>query len=83
MPLRIVRNDITAMKVNTIAAYIDDHYVDVHTDPQEEQRRRAMSFQAVPAVPMEGELWVPAPCRAAPGSLNEALFAFDQSLLGG
>lgn len=83
MPLRIVRNDITAMKVNAIVAYIDNHYVDVHTDSQEEQRRRAMSFQAVPAVPMEEELRAPAPCGAAPGSLNEALFAFDQSLLGG
>lgn len=42
-----------------------------------------MSFQAVPAVPMKEGLWAPAPCGAAPGSLNEAPFAFDQSLLGG
>ena len=62
-----------------IAAYIDDRYVDAHTDSREAQRRRAMRFQAAPPPSMEAELWAPAPCRAAPGSLDEALDRLDES----
>jgi len=44
MPLQIVRNDITTTKMDAtigrklfadIAAYIDDRYVDAHTDSRE------------------------------------------------
>ena len=59
-----------------IAAYIDDRYVDTHTDPRAEQRRQAMAFGAPAAPP---ELWAPAPCAAAPSSLDEALGRLDES----
>ena len=62
-----------------IADYIDDRYVSKHMDTREEQRR-AGSFAVEP---MEAELWAPTPCVSASASLDEALFAFDQSLLGG
>ena len=62
-----------------IAAYIDDRYVDAHTDSREAQRRRAARFQAAPPPSVEAELWAPAPCRAAPGSLDEALDRLDES----
>lgn len=61
-----------------IAAYIDDRYVDVHTDSREEQRRRAAAFEAaVPAAFREDLLL--APCAQAPGSLDEALEQMDES----
>ena len=59
-----------------IAAYIDDRYVDTHTDPRAEQRRQAMAFGAPAAPP---ELWAPAPCAAAPSSLDEVLGRLDES----
>lgn len=62
-----------------IAAYIDDCYVAEHADSQEEQRRRARTFRAASAAPRSEELWVPAPCGAAPGSLDEALGRLDES----
>ena len=59
-----------------IAAYIDDRYVSEHTDTQEEQRRRAAVFSSIP---LEAELSAPAPCKAAPGSLDAALRQLDES----
>ena len=52
---------------SNIAAYIDDHYVDEHT-----QSRRDMSLEAEP---MESKLW----CASAPLGLNEALGQLDES----
>ena len=52
---------------SNIAAYIDDHYVDEHT-----QNRRDMSLEEVP---MEAQLW----CASAPLSLDEALGQLDES----
>ena len=58
-----------------IAAYIDDRYVDAHTDSRETQRRR----MAVTSMPMEEEEWMPAPCTSAPFGLDEALSKMDES----
>ena len=55
-----------------IAAYIDDRYVDAHTDSRAEQRRR--SFSAPPQQLLE----LPTPCAAAPG-LQAALERLDES----
>ncbi|OUP46121.1 O-acetyl-ADP-ribose deacetylase [Pseudoflavonifractor sp. An187] len=52
---------------SNIAAYIDDHYVDEHT-----QSHRDMSWEAEP---MEAQLW----CASAPLSLDEALGQLDES----
>ena len=61
-----------------IASYIDDRYVAEHTDPEEVQYRRAMAFEAPAAASME-KFRPPAPCRAAAGSLAEALGQLDES----
>ena len=58
-----------------IAAYIDDHYVEAHTDSREAQRRR----MALASVPMEVAESAPAPCAAVPFSLDEALGKLDES----
>ena len=52
---------------NNIAAYIDDHYVDEHT-----QIRRDMSMESEP---LEARLW----CDSASFSLDEALSQLDES----
>ena len=52
---------------SNIAAYIDDHYVDEHT-----QSHRDMSWEAEP---MEAQLW----CASAPLGLDEALGQLDES----
>ena len=51
-----------------IAAYIDDVYVSEHSDSREQRYRRAMALEALPA-----------PCAAAPMSLDEALEKLDES----
>ena len=56
-----------------IAAYIDDRYVDAHTDGLETQRRRMASA----SMPMEEKEWTPA--SAAPFGLDEALSKLDES----
>ena len=58
-----------------IAAYIDDRYVDVHTDSRETQRRR----MAMASMPMEESECMPAPCATAPSGLDEALSKLDES----
>ena len=57
-----------------IAAYIDDRYVEEHTDSREEQCRRAAAFLRVDE---EAELWEGV--AAAPMSLDEALGQLDES----
>ena len=56
-----------------IAAYIDDRYVDAHSDSRETQRRR----MALASMPMEEEEWAPA--AAVPFGLDEALSKLDES----
>ena len=58
-----------------IAAYIDDRYVDAHTDSREIQRRR----MAMASMPMEESECMPAPCTMAPSGLDEALSKLDES----
>ena len=55
-----------------IAAYIDDRYVDAHTDRYETQRRR----MALASSSMEADALAPA---AAPAGLDEALSKLDES----
>ena len=55
-----------------IAAYIDDCYVDAHTDNRETQRRR----MALASMPMEEDALAPI---AAPADLDEALSKLDES----
>lgn len=57
-----------------IAAYIDDRYVEEHTDSDEEQRRQR--FRVLASAPMPEAEAAPA---AAPSSLNEALQMLDES----
>ena len=57
-----------------IAAYIDDRYVEEHTDSREEQCRRAAAFIRADE---EAELWEGV--AAAPMSLDEALGQLDES----
>ena len=58
-----------------IAAYIDDRYVEAHTDSRETQRRR----MALDVMPVEESEWMPAPCAMAPSGLDEALSKLDES----
>ncbi len=58
-----------------IAAYIDDRYVDAHTDSREIQRRR----MAMVSMPMEESECMPTPCAMAPSGLDEALSKLDES----
>ena len=62
-----------------IEAYIDDRYVDAHTDDRAEQRRRAVTFQTAASAPEEEALWEPAARGAEPASLDEALSRLDES----
>ncbi len=57
-----------------IAAYIDDRYVDEHTDINKEQRRRQLRVLA--SAPMPEAEAAPA---SAPGSLDKALEMLDES----
>ena len=57
-----------------IAAYIDDRYVEEHTDSREEQCRRAAAFSCADE---EEKLWEGV--AAAPMSLDEALGQLDES----
>ena len=62
-----------------IVAYIDDRYVEAHTDAREEQFRRRVAAANEPGAPLAESQWAPAPCDAAPGSLEEALSQLDES----
>ena len=64
---------IGGQRYTDIAAYIDDRYADSHTEPREEQRRRAFLNKMPPATaPEEWEFSAPeapppaAPCAPAP-----------------
>ena len=65
---------ISGKLFSDIAAYIDDRYVDEHTDSDEERRRR--QFRVLASAPMPEAEAAPA---AAPSSLNEALEMLDES----
>lgn len=65
---------ISGKLFSDIAAYIDDRYVDEHTDSDEERRRR--QFRVLASAPMLEAEAVPA---AVPGSLDEALELLDES----
>lgn len=67
--------DIGGKLFADIAAYIDDRYVDVHTDSREAQRRR----MAMASMPMEEEECMPAPCAMAPPGLDKVLSKLDES----
>ena len=67
--------DIGGKLFADIAAYIDDRYVDVHTDSRETQRRR----MAMASMPMEEAECMPAPCAMAPPGLDEVLSNLDES----
>ena len=67
--------DIGGKLFADIAAYIDDRYVDVHTDSREAQRRR----MAMASMPMEEAECMPAPCAMAPPGLDEVLSKLDES----
>ena len=58
-----------------IAAYIDDRYVEAHTDSYENQRRRI----ALDVMPVEEPQWMPAPCTMGAPGLDEALSKLDES----
>ena len=58
-----------------IAAYIDDRYVEAHTDSRETQRRR----MALDVMPAEEPQWMPAPCTMGASGLDEALSKLDES----
>lgn len=65
---------ISGKLFSDIAAYIDDRYVDEHTNSDEERRRRR--FRVLASAPMPEAEAAPA---AAPSSLNEALEMMDES----
>lgn len=67
--------DIGGKLFADIAAYIDDRYVDIHTDSRETQRRR----MAMASIPMEEAECMPAPCAMAPPGLDEVLSKLDES----
>ena len=58
-----------------IASYIDDRYVDAHTDSRETQRHR----MALDVMPSETPQWMPAPCTMGASGLDEALSRLDES----
>ena len=57
---------ISGKLFSDIAAYIDDRYVDAHTDSRETQRRR----MAMASMPIEESECMPAPCAMAPFGLT-------------
>ena len=65
---------ISGKLFSDIAAYIDDRYVEEHTNSDEERRRR--QFRVLASAPMLEAEAVPA---AVPGSLDEALELLDES----
>lgn len=65
---------ISGKLFSDIAAYIDDRYVDEHTNSDEERRRRR--FRVLASAPMLEAEAAPAPVS---GSLDEALELLDES----
>lgn len=64
---------------HNIAVYINDCYVDLHTDPYEEQYRRSMSAPTESVLLPRPELWSPVSHTAPFESLDEALGKLDES----
>lgn len=63
-----------------IAAYIDDRYVEEHTDREEERYRRSIQFSAAPQVAFApSELWEPTVGTVSLGELDKALDKLDES----
>lgn len=63
-----------------IAAYIDDRYVEEHTDSEEERYRRSIQFSAAPqAASAPSELWEPTVGTVSLGELDKALNKLDES----
>ena len=63
-----------------IAAYIDDRYVEEHTDSEEERYRRSIQFSAAPQVASApSELWEPTVGTVSLGELDKALDKLDES----
>lgn len=71
---------ISKQLVSHVAAYIDDHYVDTHTDTQAEQlRRKTLAAQAQPPAPAVCAVAGPAPRAAVPQGLHNRLRQLDES----
>ena len=62
-----------------IAAYIDDRYVDEHTDHTLESRRMAAAQQADAFFDLQARFNAPAPAAAADRELREAVSHLDES----
>lgn len=63
-----------------IAAYIDDRYVEEHTDSEEERYRHSIQFSAAPqAASAPSELWGPTVGTVSLGELDKALDKLDES----
>ena len=62
-----------------IAAYIDDRYVDEHTDHALESRRMAAAQQADAFFDLQARFNAPAPAAAADRELREAVSHLDES----
>lgn len=63
-----------------IAAYIDDRYVEEHTDSEEERYRCSIQFSAAPQVASApSELWEPTVGTVSLGELDKALDKLDES----
>ena len=70
---------IGAKLFQNIAAYIDDRYVELHTDPRQEQRCMSVNSPGESVLLQEGELWAPVSFAETDGSLEEALGKLDES----
>lgn len=73
--LKVAVDTIGGKLFADIAAYIDDRYVDAHTDSYDNQRRR----MALDSMPVEEPQWMPAPCTMGTSGLDEALSKLDES----
>ena len=80
MTVRLVIFDRAAYTIGgklfaDIAAYIDDRYMETHTDSRETQRRR----MALDVMLSETPQWMPTSCAMGTSGLDEALGKLDES----